>query len=325
MSYFEKKGIIEKKRKTLVPKKIIQSEIISCSRRTDIPAFLMDWVINRIKQGFVDVVNPFNRKIVSRVSLNSNDVKVWVWWSKDFRSWINKYKENPEIFKQYKGHFFNFTINSPSALEEGVKISLEKRLEQLEWLVNTFGPERIQYRFDPIVFYRNVEDGEEGEEKKEKEEGEEGKKGLIDNLDKFEFIISKVSSLGIKEIIFSFATIYTKVKKRMKYRGKIIVDLPINRKKKVLDNLIGICDSYGISMHACCQPELIGYKNAIKQAHCINGEKIKRLNKGSISIVKDKGQRDSCGCSKSRDIGGYNGIFRCKHNCDYCYANPVKK
>ncbi|MGV9199925.1 MAG: DUF1848 family protein, partial [Promethearchaeia archaeon] len=27
--------------------------IISCSRRTDIPAFLMDWVIERIHQGYV--------------------------------------------------------------------------------------------------------------------------------------------------------------------------------------------------------------------------------------------------------------------------------
>lgn len=59
----------------------IQSQIISCSRRTDIPAFLMSWVIDKIKQGYVDVINPFNRKQISRISLNPENVKCWVWWS----------------------------------------------------------------------------------------------------------------------------------------------------------------------------------------------------------------------------------------------------
>jgi len=59
---------------------IIKSPIISCSCRTDIPAFLMDWVIEKIKTGYMDVVNPFNRNQISRISLKSQDVKCWVWW-----------------------------------------------------------------------------------------------------------------------------------------------------------------------------------------------------------------------------------------------------
>ncbi|MFX1501964.1 MAG: DUF1848 family protein [Promethearchaeota archaeon] len=62
-------------------KAMIKSPIISCSRRPDIPAFLMEWVIHRIKEGHVDVVNPFNRKQVNRISLNPNDVRRFVWWS----------------------------------------------------------------------------------------------------------------------------------------------------------------------------------------------------------------------------------------------------
>ena len=67
---------------------LVKSEIISCSRRTDVPAFLMDWVLNRIDIGYVDVVNPFNRKQISRVSLNPDDVKCWVWWSKNFKEYM---------------------------------------------------------------------------------------------------------------------------------------------------------------------------------------------------------------------------------------------
>jgi DNA repair photolyase len=52
---------------------------------------------------------------------------------------------------------------------------------------------------------------------------------------------------------------------------------------------------------------------------------IEKIVGESIAKIKDTGQRDSCGCFKSKDIGGYTGIFRCKHNCDYCYASPAKK
>ena len=43
--------------------------IVSASRRTDIPAFYFDWFCNRIRDGYVDVKSPFNRKQVSRISL----------------------------------------------------------------------------------------------------------------------------------------------------------------------------------------------------------------------------------------------------------------
>ena len=40
--------------------------IVSASRRTDIPAFYFDWFCERLRNGYVDVLNPFNRKQVSR-------------------------------------------------------------------------------------------------------------------------------------------------------------------------------------------------------------------------------------------------------------------
>ncbi|MFX1447132.1 MAG: DUF1848 family protein, partial [Promethearchaeota archaeon] len=84
-----------------------------------------------------------------------------------------------------------------------------------------------------------------------------------------------------------------------------------------------ICEKHKIQMEACCQPDLIEI-TGIKQAHCIDANKIERLIGEKIQKVKDTGQRIGCGCSRSKDIGGYSGIFRCKHNCAYCYASPAK-
>jgi hypothetical protein len=286
--------------------KILKSPIISCSRRTDIPAFLMDWVLDKMQIGYVDVVNPFNRKQVSRVSLKSKDVKCWVWWSKNFKHWIAMYEKHPLKFKSYKGHYFQFTINSPSELEQNLKISLEERFSQLEWLINEFGPNALSFRFDPIILYKK-----------------KGEKSVKSNLDKFEYIIETVSSLGLKEMIFSFATMYSKVNNRMLKRGYIPVDPPLIKKKEILNSLLDICDKYSMQMESCCQPDLIDNKK-IKQAHCIDANKIEGLIGEKIPKIKDAGQRKACCCFKSKDIGGYSGIFKCKHNCAYCYASPAK-
>jgi DNA repair photolyase len=267
----------------------------------------MDWVIEKIKVGYVDVINPFNQSQISRISLKSEDIKCWMWWSKDFEEWIKYYKSYENIFNTYKGHCFQFTINSPSELERNLTVSLEKRFEQLKWIIKTFGTLSINYRYDPIIFYKN-----------------QGSEEIKNNLDKFEYIIERVSSLGINNMIFSFATLYPKVEKRMIARGKIPLHINLNKKKEITLNLLEICEKYNVQMNACCQPDLLNIKG-IEQAHCIDAYKIEKLIGESILKVRDTGQRKECGCYKSKDIGGYKGIFRCKHSCDYCYASPSQR
>ncbi|KKN27856.1 hypothetical protein LCGC14_0860250 [marine sediment metagenome] len=286
---------------------LTKSPIISCSRRTDIPAFLMDWVVERIKLGYVDVTNPFNRNQIAKVSLKPDDVKCWVWWSKNFEKWIEVFNQNKSIFKLYKGHYFQFTINAPSELEKNIRVSLEDRLKQLEWLIKEFGLFAINYRFDPIIFYKKKNSNQ-----------------ILNNLNKFKYIIEKVAALGLEEITFSFATIYAKVLNRMNARGFIPINPNFEKKQEILQNLINICDKHNLKMMACCQPKLLKIEG-IEQAHCIDALKIEKLTGDFIPKIRDSGQRDDCGCFKSKDIGGYTGIFRCKNNCDYCYASPAKK
>ncbi|MBR2275224.1 MAG: DUF1848 family protein, partial [Lachnospiraceae bacterium] len=50
--------------------------IINTGQRTDIPAFYSEWFLNRLKEGFVMVRNPFNEKQVNRYLLDPSVVDV---------------------------------------------------------------------------------------------------------------------------------------------------------------------------------------------------------------------------------------------------------
>ena len=41
--------------------------ILSASRRTDLPNYYSDWFLNRVREGFLDVRNPFNARQISRI------------------------------------------------------------------------------------------------------------------------------------------------------------------------------------------------------------------------------------------------------------------
>ena len=269
--------------------------IISASRRTDIPAFYLDWFLDKLHQGYVMVRNPFYRSQIYKVSLKRSDIHSIVFWSKDFRKFLSKTSE----FDDYN-LFFIFTINNCKRLEPNI-IDLDLRLKQLEELVAEFGSEYIEYRFDPIVFWR--ENGE-----------------LMNNLKSFNTIIQKVSELGIDNCVFSFANWYTKCINRLKKFGLEYYDPPLKEKIEILKPIAEYCKNLGIKMYSCCNPELIRVKNVF-QGSCIDGNILGKLFKEKCSTAKTP-TREGCACTKSKDIGDYNEQI-CKHGCIYCYAHPV--
>nr|QBK84528.1 MAG: protein of unknown function DUF1848 [Pithovirus LCDPAC01] len=84
-------------------KKMSHYEIISCSRRTDIPAGYLRKYLKAFEQGWIDVPNPRNGHVY-RISLtpfspdNPKGVKVVSWWSKDYGKWIKVYKRKKKFF-----------------------------------------------------------------------------------------------------------------------------------------------------------------------------------------------------------------------------------
>lgn len=57
--------------------------IISASRRTDIPSYYSEWMLNRLKEKYVLVRNPMNIHQVSKIDLSPNVVDAIVFWTKN--------------------------------------------------------------------------------------------------------------------------------------------------------------------------------------------------------------------------------------------------
>ncbi len=272
--------------------------VISASRRTDLPRWFLEDVIEWFERGLATVKNPFNQQNYT-VSLKPEDVHSIVWWSKDFSRFLAK----RDAFSGYN-QTFQFTINGYSKslqfLEPGMTATLQERLVQAERIAAYYGPESINWRFDPIVFWK---------------EGET----LKDNTQDYETIASAMAAVGIKRNTISFAQWYGKCKRRASRRGFSFVEPSPELRKSTARKIASIAKRFGIDVYACCNEDIL-IPGLVAKSSCIDGTLLARLFSEQASTQRDTGQRETCGCTKSKDIGSYDMI--CKHGCIYCYANP---
>jgi len=284
--------------------------VISASRRTDIPAFYMNWFITQIDKGFFEVVNPYNRK-KSRIAASPDNVHTIVFWSKNFAPFIEG-GFGQKLLSMGYNLFFNFTINSNSSLLEPGLPPLTQRLDQLKELCRNFDVRAVNWRFDPICFFKLHE------------------KGVQDNLNDFSRIAARVSQCGVTRCITSFMDHYPKIKKRVAcLPGFYFVDPPIKTKKAILIKMKKELSEKNMDLYTCCEKDLLNALPAdsnIKKSSCIPNDLLVKIFGGNLSFKKDTGQRaaQGCGCMVSVDIGSYH-LHPCYHNCLFCYANPTSK
>ncbi len=283
--------------------------VLSASRRTDIPAFYMEWFMQGILAESFEVVNPYSGKSFL-VPAGPHDVHSIVFWSKNFGKFnLKNYGRHLESMGYHL--YFNFTLNSDSELLEPKLPPLKERLEQLEQLCRRHDPRSIQWRFDPICFYRS------------------GTGHLHDNLQDFSVIAEKAASQGVTDCITSFMDMYPKIKKRLASRTDLTFrDIPTETKLNILADMCVVLEPLGISLKTCCEGALldqIGEDLPVGKSACIPNDRLMELYGGRISLAQDRGQRlmAGCGCMKSMDIGSYEQQ-PCYHSCLYCYANPIE-
>jgi len=274
-------------------------QVISASRRTDIPMHYSGWLANAVRQGSVDVPQPYSGR-VRRVSLLPDDVHTLVLWSKDFRPLLQDVGGVRQTMARYDQVFCHLTITGlgGTRLEPSIRPWEEVICQLPELIEFAKDARRVSVRYDPIVHWY---DGDE----------------IRSNLPSAEAILAAVSGSGITSVRVSFATLYGKVRRRKGWRW---YDPTPEQLLELTRELVTLASSLGLTLYACSQSEL--QQAGTVPSRCIDGELLFRLHPQRLPAAtgKDPGQRPDCGCTPSIDIGSY--LMRCPNGCRYCYANP---
>ena len=285
--------------------------IISASRSTDIPAFYAKWFMNRWRKGYVTWTNPFNKQIDF---ISFAKTRLLVFWSKNPAP-ILKYL--PELDKSGVNYYFQFTVNDygDTGLEPHVP-SLDKRVETFKALSKMIGKERVIWRFDPLILTQQL-----------------GVDQLLERIQRVAELIGPFT----EKLVISFADIdvYRKVSSNLRQAGIEWNEFSADTINKIARRLGELKSRFGLKIATCAENvDLKQY--GIEHNRCIDDDLMVRVfNRdkalmdflgyepslsGQVSrpYLKDNGQRDECGCIKSKDIGMKN---TCPHSCVYCYAN----
>jgi len=275
--------------------------VISASRRTDIPAFYLDWFMQAIRNGRITVENPLYPGQSRLVSLDPRDVGWIVFWSRNYARFL----KNINFFEAYD-LFFHFTILAHSQFEP-IRIPLKVALAQVEKLVSLYGPERIVWRYDPVMIWEK-----------------DGNNSTNFVPGEFAYLCRFMADHAIRNCYFSFVTPYRKVLTRLKKYDRSLKLLGQHSPETldILRKMTAIAGEMNIQLFSCSNDRITG--NGINRGSCISGELLNRLSGGRmVSTAKSPGRKD-CGCTRATDIGSYTG-HPCKYGCLYCYANPVKR
>ncbi|MFH1011804.1 MAG: DUF1848 domain-containing protein [bacterium] len=272
--------------------------IISASRRTDIPAFYGEWMMNRLREGFCVVQHPMRPQIAYHVSLKVEDVDAIVFWTKYPKSLLPFLDEIES--RRYR-FLFLYTLTPYGPPLESRLPPLEERLQMFRQLSTKLGAERVLWRYDPIVLSNRTD-----ESYHEQSFGQ-----LASNLAGF-----------TQRVIVSFVDYYPFVARRLanlRTEGlDVCVESEIRAKAIPLaKRLRRIALQYGIEIQSCAE-ELDMKEAGIAPGSCIDGLLLHRLFAVRAPLKKDPGQRKYCLCTVSKDIGAYD---TCGHLCAYCYAS----
>lgn len=267
--------------------------IISCSRRTDIPAFYSDWFFNRLREGYVCVRNPVNRRQIRRISLAPQDVDCFVFWTKNPAPMLDRL----HLLNDYT-YYFQFTL---TPYGKDIEPHLPPRDETSDTFIRLsgmIGKQRMIWRYDPILISDQIK--------------------LDYHVDHFGQMADRLAG-HTQKCVISFIDIYRHIGSRL---SGLSVRAPEEADMRKLASAIArITGRLGIAVETCA--EKIDLSDlGIKHGKCVDDHMISEMIGRKLNAAKDKYQRELCGCISSVDIGEYN---TCGHLCKYCYANVSPK
>lgn len=161
-------------------------------------------------------------------------------------------------------------------------------------LADRVGPERVLWRYDPILLSPSYPEPR--------------------HLEMFARLSERLRG-ATAQVTVSFVDTYARNRKRLESIQTQTPDESILR--ALASQIARIARANGMTPVACAEPMNLE-DCGILPARCVDVERLSRIGGVSIKALKDPAQRSACGCAVSTDIGAYN---TCPHGCLYCYAN----
>jgi len=264
--------------------------IISASRRTDIPNYYSDWFFRRLKEKYVLVRNPVNPRQVGRLDLSPAAVDGIVFVTKNPLPMLPRLDE----LRDYT-FYFQFTVTSyGSDIELNIPSKNDVIIPAFRRLADAVGPDRIIWRYDPILL---------------------SEKYPVDyHIEYFDRIAEKLSGFA-KRCTISFVDVYRSIEPLFK---TLKIREPTDYEKELLArHLAESARRYGLEIDTCAEAIDLS-KYGIGHGRCVDAGLLGRLRGYPVDVKKSKPQRAWCGCDASLDIGAYG---TCRSGCVYCYAS----
>ena len=263
--------------------------ILNVSGRTDIVAFYTPWFMNRYKEGYLDVRNPFNSKLVSRI--NFSNVDLILFCTKNPLPIIDRIKEID------KPIIFHVTLTPYKKDIEPYVIDKRLVIEGIKRLSGILGSDNVVVRYDPIFLSDSYT--------------------LMYHIRAFDKMCKLLKGY-VKKVVVSFLDDYKNVRYNMRYlRLRAFTEedykqIGLNFSRSALEN--------GMSVQTCFEERnLVNY--GFTRGECLSLSLAEKITGKKPKKWKARGKK-GCNCAEMVDVGVYN---TCKHFCKYCYANYYEK
>lgn len=257
--------------------------------RTDIPAFYSKWFLNRIREGYVLVRNPYNPSQVTKYSLSPEVVDLIAFCTKNPAPMLS----HMDVLKSYGQYWFVTITPYGKDIEPNVP-DKEKVMEDFKRLSDIVGADSMGWRYDPIFI--------------------DGKHSVEWHISEFEKMAETLSGYT-QSCVISFIDIYKKVERNFPYAREVSKQNRITLGKE----LIRIADRYGMTVRPCAEGNDLEPFGA-DCSGCMTVNTFESALHSNLDVPKRKNnQRNGqCACLLGVDIGAYD---TCGHLCKYCYAN----
>lgn len=262
---------------------------INASFRTDIAAYYSEWFMNRIREGYVLVRNPYYQEKVSKYQLMPDVVDCLIFCTKNPKPMLPHLEELKE--RGFSLYFFVTITGYGTDIEPRVP-EYHRVMESFAELSEAVGTDNVGWRYDPILITP---------------------KYTIDfHLKCFEEIAGTLTSYT-KHCIFSFVQKY----KKLEYTFPEMRTVTTEEKEVLLKGMSEIAEKYRLQLQTCGDGNDYG-QYGIQQSGCITTQLMEQAIGKRLKALKPKPNREGCGCLHSNDIGLYD---TCPSGCRYCYAN----